>query len=330
MAILTNTKTTYGLGSTAGAREDLEDTIWDLYPDDTYCLTNLDRTKVANTYHEWMSDSLAAAASNAQIEGDDLQSSGFSSYTNPTRLGNYTQIFRKAFVVSGTGEAVNYAGRKSEIARQAMKQMRELKNDIEYAMVRNQASSAGGAATARTFGSMESWIASTDNSGNGLRATTTASASTAAYSSGVTAPTDGTTTGALTETKFKEMLSLAWADGGDSSVVLAGTTQKGVIGGFTGVATKYNEIKGAKQATIIGAVDMYVSDVGNHAIILHRHVRSSVVLGIDPSMWAVGFLRSPQMKTLAQTGDGEKRMIIAEATLICRNPNASAKVAACA
>jgi hypothetical protein len=330
MAILTNTKTVYGLGSTAGAREDLEDTIWDLYPDDTYCLTNFDRVKVSSTTHEWMSDSLAAAGANAQIDGDDLQASGFSTYTNPTRLLNYTQIFRKAFLVSGSAEATNYAGRKSEIARQAMKQMRELKNDMEYAIVRNQATSAGGAGTARTFGSMESWIASTDNSGNGLRATTSASASTAAYSSGVTAPTDGTTTGALTETKFREMLALVWADGGDASVVLTGTAQKTAIGGFSGVATKFNEIKGAKAATIIGAVDMYVSDVGNHSIQLHRHARASVVLGITPDMWSVGFLRSPQMQTLAKTGDGEKRLIIGEMTLICRNPNASGKVAACA
>lgn len=328
MALITNTKTVYGLGPTAGAREDLEDTIWDLYPDDTYCLTNLDRVKVSSTFHEWMSDNLAAASANAQLDGDDAT---FSDYTASTRYGNYTQIFRKTFIVSGSAEATSYAGRKSEVARQVMKQMRELKNDIEFAIVRNNESSAGGAGTARQLGAMESWIASTDNSGNGTRTTSTASCSTAAYTSGVTgAPTDGTTTAAVTEALFKATLALAWADGGDASTVLVSTTQKTAIGAFSGVATKYNEIKGARQATIVGAVDMYVSDVGNHAIVLHRHVRASVILCIDPSMWAVGFLRSPQMTTLAASGDGIKRMLIAEGTLICRNPNASAKIAGCA
>ena len=27
--------------------------IWDLYPDDTWALTNLDKTKASATYHEW-------------------------------------------------------------------------------------------------------------------------------------------------------------------------------------------------------------------------------------------------------------------------------------
>lgn len=328
MALITNTKTVYGLGSTSGAREDLEDTIWDLYPDDTYCLTNFDRVKANSTFHEWMSDSLAAAAANAQLDGDDA---AFGSYTNATRYGNYTQIFRKAFIISGSAEATNYAGRKSEVARQAMKQMREMKNDMEYAMVREGESSAGGVGTARQLGGIESWIASTDNSGNGTRTTTTASCSTPAYAGGLTgAPVDGTTTSAVTEALFKATLALAWADGGDPSVVLVGTTQKTAIGAFTGVATKYNEVKGAKQATIVGAVDLYVSDVGNHAIILHRHVRASVILCIDPSMWSIAQLRAPQMTTLAQSGDGIKRMMIAEATLVCRNPNASAKIAGCA
>ena len=328
MALITNTKTVYGLGPTAGAREDLEDTIWDLYPDDTYLLSNLDRVKVSSTFHEWMSDNLAAATTNAQLDGDDAT---FSDYTASTRYGNYTQIFRKTFIVSGSAEATSYAGRKSEVARQVMKQMRELKNDIEYNAARNNESSAGGAGTARQMGAMESWIASTDNAGNGTRTTSTASCSTAAYSSGLTgAPTDGTTTSAVTEALFKATLALAWADGGDPSTVLVGTAQKTAIGAFSGVATKYNEIKGARAAVTVGSVDMFVSDVGNHSIVLHRHVRPSVILCIDPSMWAFGFLRSPQMTTLAQSGDGIKRMLIAEGTLICRNPNASAKIAGCA
>ena len=57
-------------------------------------------------------------------------------------------------------------------------------NDLEYAMFCNQASSAGGSTTARSMGSIESWIPTTDNSGNEVQATTTAAASTASFSSG--------------------------------------------------------------------------------------------------------------------------------------------------
>lgn len=295
---------------------------------DTYLLSNLERTTITGTYHEWMTDALASAAANRYIEGDDFSATAF---TSPSRVGNYTQISKKQFTVSRTQDAVKKAGRKTESARQSMKQMRELKRDIELALVGNQASSAGGSTTARSSAGMESWIASTDNGGNGVRATTTASASTAGFTSGAcAAPTDGTTTAALTEAKFKEALQLAWADGGDPRLVIVNTTQKGVIGGFSGVATKYNEIKGNNAATIIGAVDMYVSDVGNHTILLHRYVRQSVVLAIDPDYWSVGFLEAPFMEKLAKTGDGDKYHMVTEFTLISRNANASAKVAACA
>ena len=270
-----------------------------------------------------------AAGTNRQIEGD---AESYTSITSPTRAGNYCQIVSKQFLVSGTQEVVAKAGRKSEVMRQLKKQMRELKNDMEYALVVNQASSAGGSATARSMGSMESWIPSTDNSGNGVRATSTASASTAAFAAGVVAaPTDGTTTGALTEAKFKEALNLAWADGGDASVVLVNTTQRAAISAFSGIATKTTQIPNNKvRAVIQASADFYVSDVGIHEIVLHRHVRQSVVLCVDPKMWAVAFLRSPFSEEMAKTSDGHKRAMRAELTLVCRNHNANAKVAACA
>ncbi len=321
MAALTNTVTSIGVGTAGGIREDLEDVIWDLFAEDTYCLTNLDRTEANGTYHEWTLDTLAAAGANIAVEGDEFSGAA---YTAPTRVGNYVQTVRKDFLVSGVMEAVKKAGRKSEIARIAMKRMRELKNDIEYAIVRNAASSAGGATTGRASAGMESWIST-----NSIESTTTASATTVGFSSGtVGAPTDGTTTSAFAEGMLKTALNAAWTQGGDARVILVGTSQKAALDAFQGVATKYNEVKGAKQATIIGAADMYVSDVGNHTVILHRHVRSSVVLCIDPEYWSVAFLRKPQMTTLAQSGDAEKRMIVADFTLISRNQAASAKVVA--
>lgn len=329
MAVLSGTTITYGVGSAGGNREDLEDVIWELDPLETQLLTGLDRVDASATFHEWEMDSLVAAGSNINLEGLD---GAFTSIVSPTRAGNYCQIFKKEFAVSGTQEVVAKAGRKSEVMRQVKKQMRELKNDIEYALIRNQASSAGGAGTGRSLGSIESWIATTDNSGNGVRATTSASASTVGFSgSTVTAPTDGSTTGALTETKFKEALQLAWADGGKDNDVYVNTTQKTAISAFSGITTKTTQIpNNQSRATILASADLYVSEVGVHKLILHRHVRASVVLCLDPEYFAVAFLRKPFMEALAKTGDAEKRAIRAECTLVSRNANASAAVVACA
>lgn len=315
-------------------RESLEDVIWLLDPMDTWALSNLDKVDSSNVYHEWLADNLAAPAANRQIEGDEA---GFSTAAGAQRLGNYHQISRKTFLVSGTLEAVKKAGRKSELARLGTKFMKELKRDMEAAIVTNQASSAGGAGTARSLASIESWIAGPTNSGgtagNVVAATTTAAtATTPGFASGVVAaPTDGTTTGALTEAILKAALQGSWEDGGDPRVILVGPTQKRAIDAFTGIATRFVDAKPRSEATIIGAANMYVSEFGSpHMVVLSRYVRNSVVLCIDPDYWALSFLRNPFTETLAKTGDGEKRQMLAEYTLVCRNPAASSKVVACA
>jgi hypothetical protein len=323
MAQVTGTTDTYRVGTGGGNREDLEDVIWDLNPDDSWCLTNLDKVDANASYHEWMTDTLVAPTTNRQIEGDDA---AYVTITSPTRVGNYQQISRKTFLISRTQEKIKQAGKGSQAARQKIKQMRELKNEMEYALVRNQASSAGGSSTGRSTASMESWIAT-----NETLATTTASATTPGFSSGtVAAPTDGTTTGALTENALKSALQSAWTAGGDITDILVGATQKNVIDGFAGIATRFVDNGRTQQASIIGAASVYVTSYGTHKIRLHRHIRSSVVLCIDPDYWAVSFIDQPFMEKLAKTGDGDKYQIVTEFGLVCRNESASAKVVACA
>ena len=327
MTQLAGTTDTYRIASGGGIREDLEDTIWDLFPNDTWALTNLEKVEASNAFHEWLGDNLAGATINRQLEGDDAS---FSTFAQATRYGNYQQISRKTFLISRTLDAVAKAGRRKESARAQMKSMRELKRDMELALIGNQASSSGGSATTRSSAGLESWIATTDNGGNGVKATTSASGSTAGFSSGtVAAPVDGSTTGAIAEAKFAEMLGLVWADGADPRIVLAGQTQKNAINAFAGIATRFVDVVPTKQATITGAADMYVSSYGKHTIVLHRYMRSSVVLAFDPDYLAVSYIDKPFMEELAKTGDGRKFQVISEFGLVVRNPNAAGKVYAC-
>jgi hypothetical protein len=337
MAIVSGTTWTGAIASSlsynANQREDLEDVIWLLDPMDTWALSNLDRVEANAVNHEWLSDNLAAAASNIVREGDDAS---FSTAVPAQRLGNYTQIFNKTFVVSDTLEEVRKAGRSSETARLGTKLLKELKRDMEAAIVGNQASSAGGSATGRSLAGMESWIAGPTTTGttasNAVATTTNGTATTPGFSSGtVAAPTDGATTGALTEGTLKAALQGAWTDGGDPRVILTGAVGKGYIDGFTGIATRFVDSSPNKQAAIVGAANMYVSSFGSpHMVVLSRYVRSSVVLCLDPDYWALAFLRNPQKKALAKTGDATKSLIVAEGTLVCRNPAASSKVVAVA
>lgn len=338
MAFVTGTTWTHGTANSltmaSNIREDVEDIIWELDPMDTWALTNLDKVSAKSTFHEWMSDTLAAPGANIVEEGNDAS---FTTANPATRLGNFQQISWKTFVVSDTLEEVDKIGRKTESGRLGTKLMKELKRDMEYALVRNQASSIGGAGTGRASAGMESWIAGpTANTAatiaNAVAATTSAASTTTPGFSGgtVAAPTDGATLGALTVGQLNMALAGAWEDGGDPRVILVGAKQKGVIDTFTGVATRMIDSSPNKQASIVGAANMYVSSYGSpHMVVLSRYVRDSVVLCIDPDYWAVSFLRRPRVVQLAKTGDANKKMLITEYGLVCRNPSASSKVVAC-
>jgi hypothetical protein len=193
MTVLTGTSSTVGVGTGGGIREDLSDVIFDLFPEDTWALSNLDREDASSTLTEWLAQELAAPGANIQIEGDDAT---FASLTPPTRYNTYLQISSKTFLVSDTLEAVNKAGRKSELARGALVKMRELKRDMETRITQNGIATVGGAGTGRSTAGIEAGSVVTADPGattaNAVRATTTTAATTPpAVTSGTagTAPT---------------------------------------------------------------------------------------------------------------------------------------------
>jgi len=194
-----------------GIAESFEDIIFDISPEDTPLLSMAKRMSAGQTYHQWQTDALAAAATNASVEGDDAS---FSTLAATTVLGNYTQISRKTVQISNTYDVVRKYGRKSEVAYQLMKAGKEMKRDMEFALVRNQASSAGGPATARTSAGIESWIT------NRVIATGSTAGTTPGFVNGtVAAPTDGTSV-TFIEADLKSALQLAWTDGGEPSTIL--------------------------------------------------------------------------------------------------------------
>lgn len=176
MAIVSGTFTKY---DAIGLREDLSDIIYNISPTDTPFMSSIPQSKATAVTHEWQLDSLAAASgSNAQIEGNEVT---FSALTATTRKSNVTQISTKSVIISGTLEAVNKAGRNSELAYQISKASKELKRDMETSLLANTTVAAGNSSTARTLAGIVSWL-KTNESTSGTAPTT----------SGTTTRTDGT------------------------------------------------------------------------------------------------------------------------------------------
>lgn len=318
MAKATGTMQTFDIN---GIAEDIEDVISNISPTDTPLLTLAKKKKATNVYHQWQTDTLAAATANRAIEGDD---STYATVGTTTLLGNYCQISKKNVIVSGTADAVKKYGRAEEMARLVAKQGKEIKRDIEYALVRNQASSAGGAATARSSAGIESMIA-----GNRILGTGNTTGTTPGFAAGVwAAPTDGTST-AMTEGDLVSALEAAWTDGGDASVVMVNSTLKKKIGTFAG-ASSYAGVSvnqgRTSQGVIVGGVDLYISPFGEHKIVLNRYQRTDVLLAIDPAYVSVAWLRPITLEERAKTGDAERAEILCEYTLVLDNPDAHGKL----
>ena len=295
-----------------GAREDLSDVIYDISPQDTPIMSSIGTTKATAVYHGWQTDSLAAATTgNAAVEGADATAATLSP---TTRVGNYTQIVQKTVQVSGTLEAVDKAGRKSEKAYQLAKASAELKRDIEAIITANQAVAVGNSSTARQMSSLLSWIKTNTNKGSG---TTTAGED--PTTSGVSARVDADTTRTFTETMLKDVVQKVFSSGGTPSLLVVPPALKQVVSGFTGLAQHRYNSNASGEVTILAGADLYQSDFGVISIIPSRFMRSRDALVLDPEYVALAYLRPFQTNDLAKTGDSEKTQILAELTLEVRN-----------
>jgi hypothetical protein len=301
----------YDRYSAIGAREDLTNVIYDISPTDTPIMSSIGKSKATGVYHEWQTDSLAAATtSNALVEG---ASASEATISPTTRLGNYTQIVGKTVMVSGTLEAVDKAGRKSEKAYQLAKASAEIKRDIETIITANQGQAVGTtASTPRKMGSLLSYIKTNTNEGSG----TTAGADPTTI--GVSTRTDGTTR-TFTETILKDVIARVFTSGGTPTTLFVSPALKQVVSGFTGLSAQRYQVPTNGQATILAGADLYQSDFGVLQIVPNRFMRTRDALVLDPEYAALAYLRPFQTNELAKVGDADKTQILAELTLEVRN-----------
>jgi hypothetical protein len=308
MTITSGTFTTY---AARGIREELSEVIYQISPEETPFLNNIGRGSAHSTYFEWQTDALGAAATNAALEGDVV------SYTTPTatkRMGNYCQISTKTAVVSGTLDAVSKAGRKAEMAYQLSQRAAELKLDVEYALVRNQAAVGGNSTTARKTAGFETFLRTNANGGSG-RVASTLSGTTEGYPNA--AATDGTPR-AFTEVILKAVVKSIYDAGGNAKILMVGSGQKQTVSGFAGIAAQRRET-GEKAVTVIGAADAYLSDFGLLTVVPNRVQRNATALFFNPEAIQVKYLRPFQTKDMAKDGDADKKLILVEFGLFVGN-----------
>ena len=315
MAQPTNTYDSY---DAVGIREDLENVIYDISPEDTPFYSACKKVSASNTLHEWQTDALRSSAANAHIEGDDTVAEA---RTATTRLGNYTQIFKNAVTIPDTDSSLDKAGRSAEMAYQTLKIAKEQKLDIEKALFDNNARVAGSATAARELAGVGAYMTTNVNNVGG------SGANPAGSIPGATARTDGTAT-VFTQADFDMTMQEIWAEGGRPDTVYLSSFQMNKALDFTGNNNQRSTVQ-AGDEKVVKSLDVYVTPWGTVEFVPSRENRSRDVWIMQNDMWSCGVLRATKNTELAKTGDSTKRQVLTELTLISKNEKASGAVVDC-
>ncbi|MFN3169288.1 MAG: DUF5309 domain-containing protein [Hyphomicrobiales bacterium] len=324
MAQVANTFSSY---DSARNREEFADAIYNIDPEETPLMTLIGKEKVVSTHPEWSTDTLATpVTNNAHLEGDDFT---YDEVTPTARLGNYTTIARKSYLISRTQEKTSKAGPRSELGRERRKKGVELRKDMEASILANQASVAGNDSSARRIGGLAAWLTTNTNRGSG--------GADGGFNTGtglVAAATDGTKR-PFTKAIMDDIILQAYTSGANPKTLMLSPYAKTVFSTFmsdSNVAAFRTHVT-SEQGTLVGAADAYVSDFGKIDVVPNRvmqQVGATVARNaflVDPEFASVGMFDDIQEVRPAKTGDAEKRVLITEYTLLVKNEKALAVAA---
>ena len=306
MAKVTNAFDTY---SATSDREDLSNIIYNISPMQTPFMSSIGKRSIKNVVFDWQTEVLATPVATGELEGFELSRSAA---VGTTRVSNVAMISKRDATVSGSQEASDPAGKRSEMAHQLAIMSKALKRDMEEALCQKGAKTTGNASTARVTGGFESWITSNHSRGSG-----------GASTGGGAAPTDGTQR-ALSETLLKDVLELCFQNGGEPSLAICGPHNKQVISGFTGRSQARQMID---ANTVEASVSIYSSDFGELKIVPSNRSRERSLLLVDPEYAKVSYLRDFKTVDIATIGDAVTKMIVVEYGLEVSNEAAHGVVA---
>lgn len=237
---------------------------------------------------------------------------------NPTsRIGNYTQISRIQFIISNTQQAIKSAGRPNEINYQKLKQGKELKKDIEFALLQNTTFNVGSTSVARQTRGVRGWVATNCQFGAGGAAPVLATN---------TAPVAGTNR-TFTEPMLKTAAQAAYTLGGSPDTLFVRPSDKVLSSAFAGGTTRFEQ---ADSNKIHASFQVYVSEFGPIKIVpIRTGTIGNFAFLADMSHWKLRPLAGRWMQDLdlGQTGDGYKYAMVCEYALQASNEAASALVA---
>lgn len=284
------------MSSNKTLREELGDVIHNVAPAETPILSSIGMAKVSSRYPQWLVDTYRAAATNAYIENQTFTDHD---KTVPTRVANITQTVYRGGRITDVQRAVDHAGMDDPLGYYEVKDIVELKKDIELMLLK------GSAVTGDTDTACQA---------NGLL-------------NAISTNNTGLSTITLTETIFNNILGLTWGNTARMPYqTYCNPKIKRTISGFTTNVTRNVNAEERKQ---INVVDFYDSDfVKGMEIRMHRDLldgdNTGEMVMIDPNYLATGWLKGLKSELLPRNGLRNDYQISGHLTLLFNNEKAFA------
>ena len=307
-------------------------------PMETPCLSSMRRRKTRTKVFECFNDSLNAPKENAVAEGADAE---FIAEGVVIREKARTQLMDKAYTVSDAAQISSHYGYASQAAYIRGKRAKELKRDMEKALVTNRSSvkpvagdgsAAGTGAVASQTASISAWIKTNlfsrytnavFSDKGGYDSTTEL---TEKYVLNPANPADGDKT-QFSEAAVKHMVGelIKHTDMVHVQQIYLGLGNKQRASQvLMGIAPfRQNNPPSRNALRAVATVSVYVSDFGTHRILYNRWMPDDWAMYLDPRYWRLRFFEQFNRKRLARTGHARKEMLSVEFGLECLNEKTS-------
>lgn len=297
-----------------GVKEDIADIITNISPTATPFQSMIGSESMKQKLHQWQEDSLMAVSSTPVIEGANAPPASFQA---TVMRSNTTQIFTKTASTTGTMDVTETYGRSKELAYQLGLRSKELKRNLEYALVgTGQTMNAGSDTGARSFAGYQAQVnpsvVYTNGTGGGLGFTGTTPAR-----------------AVITEAAVLATAQALYNAGADPNTLMVKPADSLNVAAFArgNSRTQYTE---ADEKKLTNVISVYESPFGTLKVVMNRFIRganagdaTSDALIFEADMWRKLTLRNWFRQTLAKTGDATNVQILGEFSLKHRNYGAS-------
>jgi hypothetical protein len=284
--------------------------ISNLSPEETPFTSMTGKESITQTLFQWQNDALSKAGKNAIVEGIEATDG---SLRATTVRSNLTQILRKTVKVSDTANALANYGRGKELQYQMEKAGSELKRDLEWAFLNNEASRAeytdqSGVRQPRETAGFLGLVAHIDNTDP---------------DTGAVVHKKVVTDNKLTESDIFDLTYNLYLAGSSANIIMFHPKWAAAFSALQEKSpTRVRMFENTPKLSVY--VSTLVDPLGQEfKLIPNRWMPEGSIFFLNPSDWTQMVLRAPMRTKLAKDGSYEKWMIETEVGLRLRHPFAA-------